>query len=112
MFYSVFEQFELIGGSLYTLKPFLVSMVGILGFLVVIDSNYKLSRLVSVGYVWLIKSQYNMLNSMQSVVGQGYGKFMLILYLFIISLNVCGLIPFSYALTSQLAVTLYLGLGQ
>lgn len=109
--FSVFEQFTLVG-SLYTLKPFVVSVVSIIGLVVLLSLVYSLDNLINVTYRWFFNSQYNMLSDMQLTIGQGYSKFICVLYLFIISLNLCGLLPFSYALTSQLAVTLFLGLGQ
>ena len=110
--YSVFEEFYLFS-NFYTLKPLVVSMVSILGLVIFSSSLYLyLDQLINLGYRWLLKGQYHLLNDMQSGLSRGYSKFIFILYMFIVLLNICGLLPFSYALTSQLGVTLFLGRGE
>lgn len=106
---SVFEQFELVGG--YYLQKHLLLPAGIIIVVGILLRSGKERKLISSLWYWSLGQQYELVSNMVSKVGEGYGKWLFLIYLLILGLNLLGLLPFSYALTSQLIVTLFLGLG-
>lgn len=112
MFISAFEQFALIGSMWFNLKQFILPFFSLISVFYLINRFYNVNqKLVITNWVYMLKDQYMMVLDMINSVGKGYIKWLFSLYILILLLNLIGLLPFSYALTSQLGVTLTFGLG-